>query len=153
MNAPVTVTRISDRAIIEAPPALIWTTLRDFSNVALWHPDVKDCLMKGGEPGDRVGAVRAIHLGNGMALRERVTAISDKDMSYSYSVIESPFPLAYHSSSVSLVAVDQGTKTLVTWDVEFSLTEGDPEQMAKAIHSSVILPGFGGLARLAARSF
>jgi hypothetical protein len=46
-----------------------------------------------------------------------VTALSDKDMSYSYSVIESPLPLAYHSSTVSLLGVEGGAKTLATWYV------------------------------------
>ena len=84
-----------------------------------------------------------------MRLRERVTAISDKDMSYSYSVIESPLQLDYHSSTVSLAAVDGGSKTLVTWYEEFRLKQGDAEQMADAIHFGVIVPGFRGLAKVA----
>jgi hypothetical protein len=150
MPTSVTVTRISDGAIIDAPPELIWKTLRDFSTIARWHPNVQDCLIEGGGPADRVGVVRAIHLRDGAPLRERVTALSDKDMSYSYSVIESPLPLEYHSSTVSLVGVANGTKTLVTWYVEFRLKQGDPEQMAISIHSGVILPGFQGLSKLAA---
>jgi hypothetical protein len=80
-------------------------------------------------------------------------ALSDKDMSYSYSVIESPLPLAYHSSTVSLLGIEGGAKTLATWCVEFRLTQGDPEQLANAIHSSVILPGFQGLSKLAVGNF
>ena len=82
-------------------------------------------------------------------MRKRVTALSDKDMSYSYSVIESPLPLAYHSSTVSLVGIGGGAKTLATWCVEFRLTQGDPEWMANVIYSGVILPGFQGLSKLA----
>jgi uncharacterized protein YndB with AHSA1/START domain len=146
---PVTVTRLSDSAIIDAPRELIWKTLRDFSTIARWHPDVQDCIIEGDGFADRVGAVRAIHLRDGTPLRERVTALSEKDMSYSCSVVESPWPLEYHSSTVSLMGIAGGTKTLVTWYVEFRLTQGDPEQMANGIHSGVILPGFQGLARLA----
>ena len=101
MTTSVTATRISDGAIIDAPPELIWKVLRDFTAVAQWHPAVEDCIIEGGGPADRVGAVRAIHLRDGALLRQRVTALSDKDMSYSYSAIESPLPLAYHSSTVS----------------------------------------------------
>ena len=149
MTTSVTVTRISDGVIIDARPELLWKTLRDFSTIAKWHPEVQDCLIEDGGPSDRVGAIRAIHLRDGTPLRERVTALSDKDMSYSYSVIESPLPLAYHSSTVSLLSVQSGTKTLATWYVEFRLKQGDPEQMASAIHAGVILPGFQGLAKLA----
>ena len=150
MAKSVTVTRLSDGAIIEAPPESIWKTLRDFSTIAQWHPSVRDCIIEGGGQADRVGAVRTIHLRDGTPLRERVTALSDKDMSYSYSVIESPLPLDYHNSTVSLLSVEGGAKTLATWYVEFRLKQGNPEQMADAIHSSVILPGLHGIARLAA---
>jgi len=79
--------------------------LRDFSTLAQWHPAVQDCIIEGGGPADRGGAVRAIHLNYGTPLRERVTALSDNDMSYSCSVIESPLPLSYHSSTVSLLSI------------------------------------------------
>jgi Polyketide cyclase / dehydrase and lipid transport len=153
MTTSVTVTRISDSAIIDASPELIWKTLRDFGAIAQWHPDVRDCAIEGGGPADRVGAVRFLHLRNSTPVRERVTALSDKDMTYSYSVIESPFPLAYHSSTVSLMSVEGGRKTLATWYVEFRPKQGDAEQMANAIHSGVILPGFQGLTKLAASKF
>src|SRR5258708_32313652 len=60
MTTSVTVTRISDGTIINAPPELIWKTLRDFSTIAQWHPAVQDCIIEGGGPADRAGAVRAI---------------------------------------------------------------------------------------------
>ncbi len=142
-------TRVSETTVIEGDPSPLWAILRDFSNVARWHPDVKDCVIEDGGPGDRVGAVRAIHLTTGMLIREKVTAISDKDMTYSYSVIESPFPLAYHTSTVSLARVDAADRTAVTWSAEFSLREGDPGQVATSIRQSVIFLGFEGLRTLA----
>jgi Polyketide cyclase / dehydrase and lipid transport len=145
MTTSVTATRISDGAVIDAPPELLWKVLRDFGTVAQWHPAVEDCIIEGGGPADRVGAVRVIHLRDGTPWRECVTALSAKDMSSSYSVIESPLPLAYHSSTVSLLGIEGGAKTLGTWYVEFRLTQADPEQMANAMHSRVILPGFQGL--------
>jgi hypothetical protein len=42
---------------------------------------------------------------------------------------------------------------LATWYVELRLTQGDPEQVANAIHSGVILPGFQGLNKLAIGNF
>jgi hypothetical protein len=84
-----------------------------------------------------------------MLLREKVTAISDKDTTYSYSVIESPFPLAHHTSTVSLAPIGGGNRTVVTWSAEFSLREGDPSQVAANIRQSVVLLGFEGLRTLA----
>jgi uncharacterized protein YndB with AHSA1/START domain len=84
MTTSATATRISDGAIIDAPPELIWKVLRDFSAVAQWHPAVEDCIIEGGGPADRVGAVRAIHLPDGAPWRERVIALSDKVMNHPY---------------------------------------------------------------------
>ena len=102
------------------------------------------------DPLTALGQFARFHLRDGAPLRERVTALSDKDMTYSYSVIESPLPLAHHSSTVSLQGVEGGSKTVATWYVEFRLRQGDPDQVAKTIHAGVILPGFQGLAKLAA---
>jgi hypothetical protein len=60
---------------------------------------VEDCSIEGGGPADRVGAVRAIRLRDGTPVGEGVTALSDKDMSYSYSVIESPLPILGRKAS------------------------------------------------------
>ena len=65
MTTSVTATRISDCAIIDAPPELVWKVLRGFSAVAQWHPAVENCIIEGGGPADRVGTVRAIHLRDG----------------------------------------------------------------------------------------
>jgi hypothetical protein len=51
------VTRVSETTVIEGDPSPLWAILRDFSNVARWHPDVKDCVIEDGGPGDRAGAV------------------------------------------------------------------------------------------------
>jgi hypothetical protein len=54
---------------------------------------------------------------------------------------------------VSLLGIEGDAKTLATWYVEFRRTQGDPEQMANALHSSVILPGLQGLSKLAVGNF
>jgi hypothetical protein len=46
-----TSTRISDSAVILTRPEAIWKTIRNFNNIALWHPDVRDSVIEGGERG------------------------------------------------------------------------------------------------------
>jgi Polyketide cyclase / dehydrase and lipid transport len=47
-----TVTRLSESAIINAAPEAIWKTLGDFAAITKWHPQVGDCVMEDGGPGD-----------------------------------------------------------------------------------------------------
>jgi hypothetical protein len=111
---------------------------------------VQSSRIEDGGSGDQVGAVRLLHLQNSAPVREQFTALSDKDRTYSYSIIESPFPLLYHSSTVSLMPVEGGSKALITWYVEFVVKEGDPNLLAASIHKGVILSGFQGLSKFIA---
>jgi hypothetical protein len=154
MNTPLTLTHVERSAEIDAPPAALWAHLRDFNNVAHWHPDVTDSRLQAGR-GDEIGALRAIHLRNGMPLTERLIDRSDAAMRYLYTVHESPLPLAFHRSSVSLAAIDGGRRTRVTWQAEFALQDGAgiaTEDFAQGIASGVMALGFEGMARAVAAS-
>jgi hypothetical protein len=146
----MTISRVSDGTVLSASPDVVWKIIRSFDSVARWDPFARDCVIEAGWPADRVGAVRQIHLQDGTPMRERLTAISDKDMTFSFSVIESPMSFAYHSSTVRLLPIDRGGRTILTWDVEFSLTDGDPAALVTAIHEGLIIQGFQGLAKLVA---
>jgi Polyketide cyclase / dehydrase and lipid transport len=150
MSAPLTLTHVERTIEIDSTPADLWPHLRDFNNVAQWHPDVTDSLLETGR-GDEVGAVRAIHLRNGMFLKERLIDRSDEAMRYLYTVSESPLPLAYHRSSVALSALDGGRRTRVTWQADFALKQDagiDPDTFARGIATSVMELGFEGMARV-----
>jgi hypothetical protein len=146
----MTITSVSESAILLATAPTVWNIIRGFDGVARWDPFVRDCVIEDAWPGDRVGAVRRIHLQDGTALRERLTALSDKDMSYSFSVVESPLAFTYHSSTVSLLPVEGGTKTVMTWEVAFGLSAGDADGVAAEIRQGLIMQGFTHLAELVA---
>jgi hypothetical protein len=149
MNTPLTITHVERTMDIDTPPARLWQQLRDFNNVAHWHPDVTDSRLVAGR-GDEAGAVRAIHLRNGMPLQERLIDRSDEVMRYTYTVAQSPLPLAYHRSTVALSALDDGQRTRVTWQADFALAEGaqgiDAEGFAQGIASGVMELGMQGMA-------
>jgi carbon monoxide dehydrogenase subunit G len=155
MNTPLTVTHVERSIDINITPAKLWQHLRDFNNVAHWHPDVTDSRLVAGQ-GDQAGAVRAIHLRNGMALQERLIDRSDEAMRYTYTVAESPLPLAYHRSTVALTALDDGQRTRVTWQADFALAQDtrgmDAEGFAQGIASGVMDLGMQGMASVVAAS-
>lgn len=108
-----------------------------------WHPDVTDSIIENGS-GREVGAIRAIHLRDGTPLRERLNAISDEDYEYSYSVIESPLPIANHRSTVRFSDSGNGCVRVV-WATEFEATDGaDPEELKAGVVAGVVEPGIDG---------
>jgi Polyketide cyclase / dehydrase and lipid transport len=152
MNLPIVLTHVERTVLIDATPQALWAHLRDFNNVAHWHPDVTDSRLAAGR-GDQPGAVRAIHLRNGMALQEQLIDRSDVAMRYVYTVLESPLPLAYHRSSVSLAAVGGGKRTQVTWQADFALAEAagiGVDDFAQGIAAGVMELGFKGMAQAVA---
>ena len=138
---------IESSGVINAPVAKIWDLVRDFHNVSRWHPDVAESRIESGS-GREAGAVRAIRLRNGMALREQLRAISSDDHFYKYSVIESPLPIRAHESVVRLAGRGP-SQTEVTWTAQFEVTQGDPSSLAASVNAGVIDLGIEGLRRAA----
>ena len=85
-------------------------------------------------------------------MREKLIALSDAEHSYSYSVVESPFPISGHRSTVSFLPVTADGRTFVQWSAEFEVTSGDAGAVVDGVVQGTMLPGFAGLACLAARA-
>ena len=93
-----------------------WEYLRDFANIAEWHPGVVSGAMEDGEPGDRVGAVRRLAGPGGEVFRERLVALDDVERSYGYEMLEGPFPVrSYHSTLRVTPVTDTGLAFAEWW--------------------------------------
>ncbi len=77
-------------AIIDAPVDRLWAVLRDFNGHDQYHPIVAESTIERGHPSDQVGCVRRFTLRDGSELRERLLALSDLEMTYSYCLLETP---------------------------------------------------------------
>ena len=136
-------------AVIDSPVEDVWKHVHDFNNVAAWHPAVAESRVEDGGAGDRVGCVRVLRMTDGADVRERLTALSDTEHSYSYSVVDSPFPIRGHRSTVSFLPVTADGQTFVQWSAEFEVTAGNPDEVVEGVVQGTMMPGFAGLARLA----
>lgn len=136
-------------AVIESPVEEVWKHVHDFNNVAAWHPAVAESRVEDGGTGDRVGCVRVLRMADGSQVRERLTALSDAEYSYSYSVVESPFPIRGHHSTVSFLPVTADGRTFVQWSAEFEVTAGSADEVVDGVIQGTMLPGFIGLAKAA----
>jgi uncharacterized protein YndB with AHSA1/START domain len=138
---------IESSGVIDAPVEQVWTLVSDFNNVDRWHPDVIESRLESGS-GREPGAVRTVHLRNGMSIRERLLAISPGDHFYKYSVIESPLPMREHESTVRFTSIDK-SQTQVTWTARFQVIEGDAKAFGDAVKIEVLDVGIDGLRQAA----
>ncbi|MCJ2141027.1 SRPBCC family protein [Methylobacterium sp. E-066] len=114
------VTRSAD---IAAPPAKVWQTIGEFCGIGDWHPAIEKCVLS-----DKDGLkVRTLSLKGGGTLKEEQVSRDDKVMSYTYTILEGPLPVADYKSTLAVAPEGAGSK--VTWSGTFN-AKGAPDTVA-----------------------
>ena len=104
--------------VIKAPLEKVWGAAKDFDGLAKWHPALaSDEITKG--TNNQPGAERKLTIKDGPSLTEQLMAFSDAKHSFKYKILESPFPVAHYSSTLSMKA-GKGDTTVVTWSGHFT---------------------------------
>lgn len=133
-------------SVINAPIDQVWAHIRDFNGVPNWHPAVAKSEIEGGGPSDRVGCVRVLTLEGGGVIRERLLELSDLGHHYSYSILESPLPVANYRATLRLRRISDGDRTYAEWSASFD--PDPPEKQAdaeKLLSKDVFQGGFDAL--------
>ncbi len=128
--------RIESKAItVEAA----WAAIGDFCGIANWHPAVEKC-----EPGERDGAkIRTLSLKGGGTIVEKLVEWSDADHKYTYTILESPLPVADYTSTLSVKADDDGGAG-IKWVGSFT-AEGASDDEAKGVIEGIYDAGLKGI--------
>ncbi len=134
--------------IVTADPDSVWAVLRDFNGTPGFVEAIATSEILDGKPADQVGADRKLTLGDGALVRERLVALSDVDRSYTYHLLEGPFPFtAYYSTIRVSPVVSDGTSFVEWWstyDCEASDAKALDDLLAGGLYA-------GGLATVKAR--
>ena len=119
---------------INASPDAVWNVIGDPSGISSWHPAIAESPVS--------GADRACTLANGAEIKERIEQVDNDGKSYTYSIVESPLPLASYVSTIRVDAEADGA--VVTWDANFEV-EGAPAEEVSAMLSNVYQAGLTAL--------
>jgi hypothetical protein len=133
-------------SVLNAPIEEVWARIRDFNGLPKWHPGVARSEIEGGQPSDQVGCIRVLTLGDGAVIRERLLEMSDLGHHYSYSILESPLPVANYRATLRLRRIADGNRTFCEWSASFDADP--PEKQAeteKMIGDAVFQGGFNAL--------
>jgi uncharacterized protein YndB with AHSA1/START domain len=139
--------RIYVSTVLNAPPAKVWTRVRDFNAMPSWHPAIAESRIENGEPSDRIGCVRDFRLRNGERVREKLLGLSDFDLFVTYSIVESALPVTDYVSTLRLTPVTDGDRTFVEWTAEFDCPPEREADMQAAIGGGVFQGGLDSLKR------
>ena len=124
---------------VAAPPAKVWQAIGDFCGIGAWHPAVETCA-----PSEKDGMkVRTLSLKGGGTLVEEQVSRDDKVMSYTYTILQGPLPVADYKSTLSVAPEGSGSK--VSWTGTFN-ARGAPDTVAVDAISGIYESGLKAIA-------
>lgn len=131
--------------IVDAPVDRVWSLLRDFDGHSRWHPAIAFSEIENGRAADEVGCVRRFRLRDGGVLRERLLRLSDRERSFTYGILDAPFPLHRYVATVALKPVTDGDRTLWTWSSEFFPPPGREAELSRLVAEGIYERGMASV--------
>jgi hypothetical protein len=132
-------------SVIQAPASSVWAMVRNFNALPNWTPFVVESRIEQNMPPDQVGCIRNFRLKDGGKIRERLLALSDYDMSCTYSILESPMGVENYIATLALTPITDGNATFASWKAEFECAEERENDLIKSIGQGVFQAAFTSL--------
>ncbi len=122
-----------------APAEASWAAVGDFCAISTWHPAVEKCVMS-----EKDGTTfRTLTLKGGGTILEKQLTFDKAKMSYSYTIEESPLPVANYKSTLRVVPKDKGST--IEWSGTFD-AKGAPDADAVKVITGIYDAGVSALA-------
>ncbi|MDY0885548.1 SRPBCC family protein [Dongia soli] len=137
--------RASVSSVIDAPVEQVWKRIRDFNALPQWHPAIKDSRIEDGLAPDKIGCIRNFNLRDGANFREQLLALSDRDHSYTYVILDSPFGVVNYVSTLKLTPVTDGDRCVVEWYSDFDCEPQRSQELVNTFRQAVYQAGFDAL--------
>ena len=138
--------------MIAAPVGAVWAVVRDFNALPAWTPFVAESRIEHFQASDQIGCIRNFRLKDGGQIRERLLALSDYDMSCTYTILESPMGVENYVATLRLFPVTDGDLTFAEWTAEFDAAPEREDQLVANIGRNVFAAGLAALQRRFASS-
>ncbi|PSJ56737.1 SRPBCC family protein [Kumtagia ephedrae] len=131
--------------VIAAPAAEVWRVVRDFNGLPSWTPFVAESRIEQGAKADQIGCIRNFVLKDGGRIRERLLALSDYDLSCTYTILESPMGVSDYIATLALTPVTDGNATFASWQAEFDCAPEREAALVQQIGQGVFQAAFTAL--------
>ena len=132
-------------AVIPAGASAVWAVVRNFNALPDWTPFVAESRIEQNRPPDQIGCVRNFRLKDGGRIRERLLALSDYEMSFEYSILESPMGVENYVAAFRLIPVTDLDQTFAEWTAEFDAAPEREDQLVQSIGQNVFAAGLAAL--------
>ena len=112
---------------IAAPADKVWQLIGGFNSLPDWLPYIPASELSEG------GRVRSLANPSGEAIIERMEAFSEKERSYSYAILQAPFPVTGYLSTLRVRDGADG-KSVVDWSGSFTSDGVSDDEVIKLFH-------------------
>ncbi|MBY5537716.1 SRPBCC family protein [Rhizobium leguminosarum] len=116
----------------------IWNLIGGFGTLPDWLPYIPKSELSEG------GRVRTLANPDGLAIIERLMAYDQNGRSYSYAILQAPFPVKNYLSTLKVKETDGGKASRVEWSGEFTPTSGTDAE-ASALFRGIYEDGLKAL--------
>ncbi|MEQ3410504.1 SRPBCC family protein [Klebsiella aerogenes] len=118
---------------IEIPATVdqVWQLMGGFDSLPDWLPFIPKSVVSEG------GRVRTLTTSDGGTVIERLEAFDNRQRSYSYSIIQAPFPVVDYLSTIAVLATADSNITRVEWSGSFTpvnVSDADAEALFSGIY-------------------
>jgi hypothetical protein len=137
--------KVYSSAVIPAAASAVWSIVRDFNALSKWTPFVAESRIEQNKPPDQIGCIRNFRLKEGGRIREQLLALSDYEMSFEYSILESPMGVENYLATFRLIPVTDSDHTFAEWTAEFDASTDREDDLVESIGRDVFAAGLGAL--------
>ena len=138
--------KISMSTKVGVPAEKVWEMIGGFNDLADWHPAIAKSELE--EEGG--ATIRTLHLVGGGVVRERLEMTDEEGRAYTYSIIESPLPVANYSATIRVSG--EGDDCTIEWSSDFN-PMGAPENDAVEAIQGIYQAGFDNLQKIELQDF
>jgi hypothetical protein len=136
--------KVQVETTLQVPASAVWNMIGGFNELARWHPAV----VKSEEVKEKSGlTTRRLTLSDGGVIVAALEEHDDRARTYSYSVVETPLPVAGYKARLHVREAADGHSCTVAWTSEFEAS-GAPESEAVKVIRTLYEAGFDNLRRL-----
>ncbi len=114
----------------------VWNLIGGFDSLPDWLPYIPTSTLSEG------GRVRHLANPEGDAIVERLEAFDQAGRSYTYSILQAPFPVTGYRSTLRVVELDHGAR--IDWSGAFTPV-GVSDEAASALFEGIYRDGLGAL--------
>ncbi|WP_232495739.1 SRPBCC family protein [Novosphingobium kaempferiae] len=99
---------------LDVPAQQVWDLIGGFDSLPDWLPYIPSSELSDG------GRIRHLANPDGSSIVERLMAFDEKERSYTYHILEAPFPQKDYLATLRVRETDGGKSSRVEWFGEFT---------------------------------